>query len=131
AEVRQDFPGGFKGDKENKFTSAGRTLLENEAFNFVKKLAQYRKNTPALDNGKLMQYLPQNNTYVYFRYDAAKTVMVATNPTDQEVSLETNRFSERMAGFTKARNVLTEEILNNLTTVKIPAKTAMVLELQK
>lgn len=131
AEVRKDFPGGFKGDKENKFTAAGRTAPENEAFNFVKKLAQYRKDTPALHSGKLMQYLPQNNTYVYFRYNAAKTIMVATNPTDQQISLETSRFAERMANYKSARNVLTDEMLPALTTIKIPAKTALVLELQK
>ncbi|PSR56921.1 alpha-amylase [Adhaeribacter arboris] len=131
AEVRKDFPGGFKDDKENKFSASGRSALENEAFNFVKKLAQYRNNTPALHSGKLMQYLPQNNTYVYFRYDAAKTIMVATNPTEQEISLETKRFTERIAGFTRARNVLTEETLPSLATIKIPAKTALVLELLK
>ncbi|QMU29250.1 glycoside hydrolase family 13 protein [Adhaeribacter radiodurans] len=131
AEVRKDFPGGFKGDKENKFTATGRTAAENEAFNFVKKLAQYRKATPALHSGKLMQYLPQNNTYVYFRFDAAKTIMVATNPTDQEITLETSRFAERMSGFNRARNVLTEEVQNSLATLKLPAKSALVLELLK
>ncbi|QNF32154.1 glycoside hydrolase family 13 protein [Adhaeribacter swui] len=131
AEVRRDFPGGFPGDKENKFTATGRNAQENEAFNFVKTLAQYRKSTPALQNGKLMQYLPQNNTYVYFRYDAAKTIMVATNPTAQEISLETSRFTERTQGFTRARNVLTNEVLSSLATIKVPAQTALVLELQK
>ena len=44
--VRLDFKGGWAGDKENKFTAAGRTAKENEAFNYVKKLANYRKNSP-------------------------------------------------------------------------------------
>jgi glycosidase len=131
AEVRRDFPGGFSGDKENKFEAAGRTDKENDAFNFVKKLANYRRVTPALHSGKLTQYLPQNGTYVYFRYDVGKTVMVATNSTDKEISLDTARFSERMNGFTSAKNVLTDEKLTNLKLVKLPAKTAMVLELEK
>ncbi|RRB07069.1 glycoside hydrolase family 13 protein [Larkinella rosea] len=129
AEVRRDFPGGFPGDQANKFTDAGRNQRENEAFNHVKKLAHYRKNTPALQSGKLMQYVPQNGTYVYFRYDGAKTVMVATNSTAQEMTLETARFSERMSGFTTARNVLTEETIRTLSALKLPAKTAVVLEL--
>ena len=129
AEVRRDFPGGFPGDTANKFTAAGRTANENEAFNFVRKLANYRKVTPALHSGKLMQYLPQNGVYVYFRYDKDKTVMIATNSNDGETPLETARFVERMAGFTTARNVLTNASITNLKTLTLPAKTAVVLEL--
>ncbi|UOQ71245.1 alpha-amylase family glycosyl hydrolase [Hymenobacter cellulosilyticus] len=131
AEVRKDFPGGWSGDKEDKFTAAGRSAKENEAFNFVKTLATYRKTHPALHSGKLMQYLPENGLYVYFRYDATGTVMVATNSTDKSAALHTARFAERMSGFTNARNVLTGETLSSLTTLQLPAKTALVLELGK
>ncbi|OGX83625.1 alpha-amylase [Hymenobacter lapidarius] len=131
AEVRKDFPGGWPGDKEDKFTATGRTARENEAFDFVKKLATYRRTHPALHSGKLMQYLPENGLYVYFRYDATSTVLVASNTTDKPASLPTARFSERMAGFSQARNVLTGESLSSLATLQLPAKTAMVLELLK
>ncbi|MFC5408437.1 glycoside hydrolase family 13 protein [Larkinella bovis] len=129
AEVRRDFPGGFPGDRENKFTAQGRSSRENDAFNFVKKLANYRKNNPVLQSGKLMQYVPELGTYVYFRYDASKTVMVATNSTENEIELDMSRFSERTHGFSKARNVLTDEAISGLQAVKLPAKTAVVLEL--
>ena len=131
AEVRRDFPGGFPGDPDNKFTAAGRTDKENEAFDYVKKLANYRKTTPALHSGKLMQYLPQNGVYVYFRYDKNKAVMIATNSNDAETPLETARFAERMAGFTTARNVMTDAKITDLKTLKLPAKTAVVLELSR
>ncbi|MES2797431.1 MAG: alpha-amylase family glycosyl hydrolase, partial [Bacteroidota bacterium] len=58
AEVRKDFEGGWSDDTVNKFTPTGRTEKENEAFNFVKKLANYRKNTPALHSGMLLQFIP-------------------------------------------------------------------------
>lgn len=131
AEVRKDFPGGFAGDKNNKFTAGGRDKNENEAFDFVKKLANYRKNTPALHSGKLMQYYPENGIYVYFRYDNKKTIMIATNSTDKENDFNTTRFSERMKGFTGAKNVLTNESVNAVESIKLPAKTAVVLELTK
>ena len=131
AEVRRDFPGGFPGDRENKFETAGRTDKENEAFQFVRKLATYRRDTPALHSGKLMQFLPQNGTYVYFRYNNDKTVMVATNTNDQETPLETARFAERMSGFSSAKNVLTGETVTDLKMLKLSAKTALVLELVK
>ncbi|MBF9142292.1 alpha-amylase family glycosyl hydrolase [Hymenobacter properus] len=131
AEVRKDFPGGWPDDKENKFSAAGRSAQENEAFDFVKKLATYRRDHKVLHTGKLMQYLPENGLYVYFRYDASGTVMVASNTTDKAATLPTARFSERMAGFAKAKNVLTGESLSSLTTLQLPAKTAVVLELGK
>jgi len=129
AEVRKDFPGGFPGDRNNKFETAGRTDKENAAFQFVRKLATYRRDNPVLHTGKLMQFLPQESTYVYFRYDGSKTVMVATNTGDKEIGLDTGRFSERMTGFTSARDVLTDARLTDLKLIKLPAKTAMVLEL--
>jgi glycosidase len=131
AEVRKDFPGGWPGDKENKFSAAGRTAAENEAFQFVRTLATYRRDHKALHSGKLMQYLPQDGLYVYFRYDATGTVMVATNSTDKPVAMPTARFAERTTGFTKARNVLTNETLNDIATLQLPAKTAVVLELMR
>ena len=131
AEVRKDFPGGFPGDRDNKFETAGRTDRENEAFQYVRKLATYRRDNPVMHTGKLMQFLPQDGTYVYFRYDTNKTVMVATNTSDKEISLDTARFAERMKGFTSARNVLTDGVVSDLTLVKLPAKTALVLELRK
>ena len=131
AEVRRDFPGGWPGDKEDKFTAAGRSARENEAFDFVKKLATYRRDHKVLHDGKLMQYLPENGLYVYFRYDASGTVMVASNTSDKPTALPTARFAERMAGFSKARNVLTGENMASLSSLALPAKTAVVLELLK
>jgi glycosidase len=129
AEVRRNFPGGFAGDSDDKFTAKGRSKKENEAFEYVKKLANYRKNTAALHSGKLMQYVPNEGVYVYFRYDNNKTIAVATNTNDKDSNVETSRFEERMKGFTKARNVMTGETVNNLSLLKLPAKTAVVLEL--
>lgn len=131
AEVRRDFPGGFPGDKENKFEASGRNDREKAAFQFVRKLATYRRDNPVMHTGKLMQFLPQDGTYVYFRYDGNKTVMVATNTNDKEISLDTVRFAERMKGFSSARNVLTDEVIQDLKLIKLPAKTALVLELAK
>ncbi|TAE32922.1 MAG: alpha-amylase [Cytophagales bacterium] len=131
AEVRKDFPGGFPGDKENKFTPEGRNKTENEVFNFVKKLANYRLKSPVLQTGKLMQFLPQNGVYAYARYNGSQTVMVFMNHQKKEALVDTDRFAERMAGFNSARNVMTDEIISGLSTIKIPAQTALVLELRK
>lgn len=129
--VRSDFPGGWAKDKSDKFTAAGRSSAENEAWNFIRTLANYRKNSPALQSGKMMQYVPENGIYTYFRYlpQGGKTVMIIMNTEDQVKSLETSRFEERMGQANSAINVLTNENINSLKTISVPAKTTLVLEL--
>lgn len=129
--VRLDFPGGWAGDKKNKFTAEGRDKKENEAFDFVRTLANYRKNTTALQTGKLMQYVPRNGIYTYFRYDAQKTVMIAYNGNDKEATLNTGYFTERMAGFNNGLDILTGKPITNLQQLTIPAKTTLIIELKK
>ena len=48
--VREDFPGGWAGDQFNKFESSGRTRAENEVFNLVKRLANWRKTSASPPN---------------------------------------------------------------------------------
>jgi glycosidase len=129
AMVRFDFPGGFPGDKENKFETAGRTAKENEAHGFVRTLAHFRKNSSALTIGKTVQYLPfANGVYVYFRYDARQTVMCIINTSDKEASIDFARFEERTKGFSKGKDILDGQIHGS--QFSIPAKGTRVLELQ-
>jgi glycosidase len=128
--VRSDFPGGWKGDKANKFKAEGRTAAENDAFNHFRTLANFRKNSEALQTGKLMQYVPQDGIYVYFRYSDTHTVMVIINTEDKEITLDTSRFDERMATATAATNVITGETINQIKTITVPAKGSLVLALK-
>jgi glycosidase len=131
--VRSDFPGGWTGDKISKFTSAGRTPKENEAFNFVSKLAHYRKANPALQSGRLIQYVPEDGMYVYFRSaegtNGNKDVMVVLNPEDKVKTLNTARFAAQMKNTNAMVNVISGEKLNTIKDITVPAKTTLVLEL--
>ncbi len=126
--VREDFPGGWPGDKDNKFSAKGRSDKENDAFNYVRTLANYRKHTTALQTGKMMQYIPEEGVYVYFRYDAQKTVMVVYNSREKEQTISTARYSERINGAQKALNVVSNETID-LSKLTLPAKATLVLEL--
>jgi len=128
--VRQDFPGGWSGDAANKFTAAGRSEKENLAFNYFKKLANYRKENAVLQTGKLTQFVPEDGVYVYFRHNSDKTVMCVMNCNDGPKTVATKKFAERMAGFTKAKNVMTDEQLSSLDNIQIGRYTTLVLELQ-
>lgn len=131
AEVRKDFPGGFKGDTENKFTAEGRNAQENEAFDFNKKLLNYRKTSEALTKGKFMQFTPfDGGIYVYFRYTDKQTVMVVSNTKNTDSSVPTANFAEVIKGAKSAKNIMTGEVLNDISNIKVPAMTALILELK-
>lgn len=127
--VREDFPGGWPGDPVDKFTRAGRSDMENEVFDHIRKLANYRKDNPVLRTGKLMQFVPEDAVYVYFRYDGAKTVMVVMNTNDKEMEVKTARFAERILGATQARDILSRETVSIAESVTVGAKETLVLEL--
>jgi glycosidase len=129
--VRQDFPGGWSEDKENKFTAQGRTEKENEIFNWTRTIANFRKNSSAIKTGKLMQFVPDNWVYTYFRYDDKQTVVVVMNTSSDERTVDPKKFSERSNGFTKAKNIITFESNDLSSSWKIPGKTIWIMELEK
>lgn len=130
-EVRLDFPGGWAGDPVNKFEATGRTAQENEAFNYIKTLANFRRNSSALKTGKTMQFIPQNGLYVYFRYNAKQTVMCVMNTNDKPVTIDLSRFKERINGFTKAYDAATGSTFNLEPTLTLGEKYVLVMELKK
>ena len=131
AEVRRDFPGGWKGDKDNKFVASGRNEKENEAFDWNKKLLNYRKTSAALTSGKMTQFVPFDGIYVYFRHTDSQTVMIVTNSNASEKEVKTTSFVEILKNAKSAKNVITDENLSDISTIKIPAMTALVLEIGK
>ncbi|HEX7845348.1 MAG TPA: alpha-amylase family glycosyl hydrolase [Chitinophagaceae bacterium] len=130
ATVREDFPGGWKDDTNNRFTAAGRTANENETFNHVSKLAQFRKNSSAITGGKTMQFIPKDGLYVYFRYDNAQTVMVIANTGDKTIKPDWNSFAERTNGFTRVKDVISGNT-RSLSGFEIKPKESFVFELLK
>lgn len=130
AEVRRDFPGGWKEDNTNKFTPEGRTEGEKGAWQYIATLANFRKTSSALTSGKLMQYVPENGLYTYFRYSPKQTVMIISNTGTIASEVKMNRFEQRTAGFSKLKNVITgEEML--LKDFAINPKQSFVFELVK
>ncbi|HYG37896.1 MAG TPA: glycoside hydrolase family 13 protein [Cytophagales bacterium] len=131
SEVRKDFPGGWAEDNRNAFTKEGRTTQENEAFEYVKALANWRKNNSALMAGKLTHFIPEEDTYVYFRHTDNKSVMVVLNTGKETRKLNIERFAERLNGFSKGRDVVTGKIYENLKDIEVEVNASLVLELSK
>lgn len=129
--VRDDFKGGFPGDDVNKFTADGRTDAENDMFNHVRTLANYRKETRALQDGKLLHYAPQDDVYVYFRYTKNERVMVLMNCGDEAQEVGLDRFEEGLGQASSMKNILTGEAMDLPESVLVKAKQTLVLELKQ
>ncbi|MEP6947851.1 MAG: alpha-amylase family glycosyl hydrolase [Ginsengibacter sp.] len=128
--VRQDFPGGWPSDSLNKFSIAGRNAQEEGIWRYIAKLANFRKVSPALTTGKMMQYVPDDGVYVYFRYNNDQTVMIVMNTAKDRKDISPKKYSERTDGFSKMKNILTGEV-TGLVDFSVDAKASGVYELMK
>lgn len=126
--VRQDFPGGWATDPVNKFTIAGRNAKEEDIWGYISKLANFRKSSSAITSGRMMQYVPQDGVYVYFRYDNKQTVMVVMNTAKESKNISPSNYAERTKGFTKMKNIITGEVIP-LKDFSVDAKGSDVWEL--
>jgi len=79
---RRDFPGGFPGEARSAFTAAGRMAEEQAVFDHVRRLAQLRKEEPALRRGRLVQLQADDHAYVFARVHEGRTVVMAFNASD-------------------------------------------------
>jgi glycosidase len=126
---RRDFPGGWAGDKVNAFTGAGLTPQQRDAQAFIKKLVNWRKSQPVIHHGKMMHYGPEDDSYVYFRYDGAKKIMVAFNKNRKEAVLPTARFHEMLGGVKSGVDVLSGKTFDLSRELRLPARSVVILEL--
>ena len=95
--IRLDMPGGFPGDKTDEFTRDGRSAIQNEAFDFISCLLNWRKGNKAVAYGKTLHFMPDNGLYVYQRKAGGKKVIVIMNGSDEAVNgIDMSRYAEIM-----------------------------------
>ncbi|MES2559272.1 MAG: alpha-amylase family glycosyl hydrolase [Bacteroidota bacterium] len=127
--IREDMQGGWPGDSLNKFTKDGRTAEENEAWNYIQTLAQWRKSNTAL-SGKMMQFIPEDGVYVYFRYSDTEKVMVVYNSNKTQKEIRLGRFDEMLAGKSTYKNVVSGKTGTLQQTLALPSGDLFILEIK-
>ena len=127
---RRDVPGGWPGDKRNAFTSSGRTGEENDMYNFMHNLLNYRKSCSALQTGKLKHFIPRDGIYTYFRYDSKNTVMVVMNNNEEQQPHETGRYKEILKTFKSGKDVISGNVITDLSKLTIPGKSVLIIDLK-
>ena len=128
--IRKDFPGGWAGDPVDAFTSAGRTDLQNQAWDYLKRLLNWRKQSEAVTTGQLIHYTPdESGCYVYARVKGNQTVLVVMNGTNEDRTLDMNRFHEVIQGKQVGKDVISGKTIDIANTMNIAARGVYVLEL--
>ncbi len=127
--IRADMPGGWGDDKVNAFDGSGLNRDQQEMQAHFKTIAQWRKTSKAIANGKTLHFAPFNDVYVYFRYTDKEKVMVVLNRNEQSTSIDPSRFKEIIGDARLARNVFTGQSFSIKQTFDMPAKTALVFEI--
>ena len=129
-DIRRDFPGGWNGDTNNAFTKSGRTEEQQKFFDFTSKIFNWRKSKSVIHNGKTTHYVPENNVYVYFRYDEKETVMVIMNNNNEKQTIKTSRFQENIKNYKFGKDVLSEKSFDLKNDIEIDGKSVLILELK-
>ena len=125
--VRQDFPGGFPGDKVNKFTNEGRTKAENAMFDWTSRLLHWRQNNDVIINGSQTQFIPQHGVYVLARQHNGKTVLTILNGKKADNQVDVARYAEVIGSHTTATDVLTGATVDLTKNIPLVQRQAMVL----
>ena len=125
--VRQDFPGGFPGDKVNKFTREGRTKAENAMFDWTSRLLHWRQNNDVIINGSQTQFIPHRGVYVLARQHNGKTVLTILNGKKADNQVDIARYTEVIGSHTTATDVLTGATIDLTKNIPLGRRQAMVL----
>ncbi|TCO09686.1 glycoside hydrolase family 13 protein [Natronoflexus pectinivorans] len=129
--IRQNYPGGWPGDEVDAFTREGRTAEQNEVFDYLTTVLNYRKNSHVIHHGNTLHFVPQNEVYVYFRYLDGEAIMVMMNNNDENnTEVDMSRFNEILANYSGGREIVTGKRYEKLDKITVPAKSALIIELK-
>ena len=128
-DIRQNFPGGWPDDEQNAFEESGRNTYQAEYYDFTSRLFNWRKSSEVIHKGRMTQYAPQDNVYIFFRSLNGKEVMIILNPNTEARELELDRFSESIKERSTGTDVISGEEYTFDNNLVIEEKTALILEL--
>lgn len=128
--IREDFPGGWPGDTLDKFTAEGRSDLENQAYELTQILLKWRSQSDAIKNGRMMQFVPEDHVYVYFRFTKSDTVMVVCNVHEKEDrELDLSRFAEVWPEGSLGYSILDQKTISG-SKITLGPKSIQVIEMK-
>ncbi|MBU0490141.1 MAG: glycoside hydrolase family 13 protein [Bacteroidetes bacterium] len=129
--VRLDFPGGWPDDPRNAFEQKGRTIQENEIWNYVHDLLKWRSGNKAITTGKLKQFVPENGIYVYSRYTERESVVVFMNTSEKATEIGLSRYAEVLKGAKSGMEIPSNQSVDFLNSIVVPAFSTRIFEIRE
>ncbi|HPS25127.1 MAG TPA: alpha-amylase family glycosyl hydrolase [Bacteroidales bacterium] len=105
----------------------GRDPIEQNVYDYISKLLQWRKTSEAVHSGKLLHYLPkyEENMYVYFRILPNERVMVLINNGMDPVKIDWERYAQGLGNAVKGKEVMSGMEITVGQPAEVPAQTAI------
>ena len=137
--LRMDFPGGWEGDTLDLFTEEGRQKAQSDSLysgaaglhDYVRTLLDWRKGKEVVHSGKTLHFMPQDNTYAYFRYNDTDVVFVYINNSGTDANVTWSRFAEITEGLGEGRDVITGEPVTVSDSTVVGPCQALVVEYKR
>ncbi|MFC4653463.1 MULTISPECIES: glycoside hydrolase family 13 protein [Rheinheimera] len=129
--VRSDFPGGWKDDEVNAFTGKGLTAQQQQAQQLVKRLANLRKHSKVLQQGRMKHFSPKEGVYSYVRYADGQQIWVLLNKNNSASQVDLSRYAELMPAGAQAQDLLTGQQLQLGAELLLPARGSLLLQLSE
>lgn len=128
--LRQNFPGGWPGDKNNAFTAEGRTELQAQYHDYTRRLLNWRKGNETVCYGSLVQFTVRDGVYVYARVKDGKTVAIVANGTSKPAKAKSYMYKEVLpAG--QAYDVISGNTVTFGEEIELAPKQIMILDFTK
>lgn len=128
--IRLDFPGGFPGDSVDAFTAAGRTEVQNDAWNFLSRLLNWRRGeaNEVIAKGRLKHFMPQNGVYAYERRLGDRAVVVLMNGNDEPLDVTMERTVEVLPYGSTWTDALTGEAFTVAESMTMSPRQILILQ---
>jgi glycosidase len=125
--LRSDFPGGWNGDPRNCFMPEDRTAAQQEVFEYVRRLLQWRRGNKIIAKGTLKHFYPRNGIYAYERKYCDHSVAVFMNGTGEAQTLDLTPYTEILPA-PEAHEVLTDRTLRLGSELTFQPREVLILE---
>jgi glycosidase len=122
---RRDFPGGWNGDSQNAFETAGRTPEQADISNYVRNLITLRRQLAPLRRGNFIDLGATEKTLVFARTLGSEAVIVAFNNDDapREIAIRDAPDGEFAARLGPSSIV---SVRNGSASISLPRRTAQI-----
>lgn len=100
------------------------------AYEFVRRLLNWRKGSEAIAHGNLKHFIPHDNLYVYNRKSENESVLIMINNSNESVTVDMARYQEVLEGYDGGRDIISGRDFNDLDTIRMDGNTSLVLELK-